>query len=98
LVTHQLPLRQTPDVIDAGLLRRVLGILDRAMREDSRIADPVVAVLGLNPHAGEYGHLGHEEIDTIIPVLEALRAEGMRLVGPLPADPAFLPCKLRGFD
>ena len=98
LATTHLPLRQVPDAIDAGLLRRVLGILDRAMREDFGIADPVVAVLGLNPHAGEDGHLGHEEIDTIIPVLEALRAEGMRLVGPLPADTAFLPGKLRGFD
>ncbi|UWX04351.1 4-hydroxythreonine-4-phosphate dehydrogenase PdxA [Pseudoxanthomonas sp. NC8] len=61
-------------------------------------AAPVVAVLGLNPHAGEDGHLGREEIDTIIPVLEALRGEGMQLVGPLPADTAFLPGKLRGFD
>src|SRR5690606_9382591 len=61
LATTHLPLRQVPDAIDAGLLRRVLGILDRAMREDFGIADPVVAVLGLNPHAGEDGHLGHEE-------------------------------------
>ena len=55
-------------------------------------------MLGLNPHAGESGHLGREEIEVIIPVLEALRAEGLDLPGPLPADTAFLPSKLRGFD
>ena len=53
------------------------------------IANPCIAVLGLNPHAGESGHLGREEIDTMIPVLDALRAEGMDLLGPLPADTAF---------
>ena len=57
-----------------------------------------VAVLGLNPHAGEDGHLGREELDTIIPVLERLREEGLRLEGPLPADTAFLPAKLARFD
>ena len=55
-------------------------------------------MLGLNPHAGEAGHLGSEEIETIIPVLDRLRAQGMHLVGPLPADTAFLPRKLAGFD
>ncbi len=98
LATTHLPLRQVAEAIDGRLLRQVLGILHRAMREDFGIADPVVAVLGLNPHAGEDGHLGREELDVMIPVLEALRAEGMRLVGPLPADTAFLPGKLRGFD
>jgi 4-hydroxythreonine-4-phosphate dehydrogenase len=55
-------------------------------------------VLGLNPHAGEDGHLGREELDVMIPLLERLRGEGLRLVGPLPADTAFLPQKLAGFD
>ena len=55
-------------------------------------------MLGLNPHAGEAGLLGDEEIETIEPVLAALRAEGMTLIGPLPADTAFLPQKLAGFD
>ena len=73
-------------------------IVDDALRGDFDIADPVIAVLGLNPHAGEEGHLGREEIDVIIPVIDRLRAEGMRLVGPLPADTAFLPSKLQGFD
>ena len=57
-----------------------------------------VAVLGLNPHAGEAGHLGREEIEVIEPALAALRGEGLQLLGPLPADTAFLPAKLRGFD
>ena len=98
LATTHLPLRQVADAIDGALLRRVLHTTYQALRTDFGIAAPVIAVLGLNPHAGEGGHLGREEIDTIIPVLEALRAEGMQLVGPLPADTAFLPARLRGFD
>ncbi|MFO7338999.1 MAG: 4-hydroxythreonine-4-phosphate dehydrogenase PdxA [Lysobacteraceae bacterium] len=98
LATTHLPLRAVPDAIDAGLLRRVLAITHRALRTDFGIADPVIAVLGLNPHAGEDGHLGREEIEVIGPVLEQLRGEGMRLAGPLPADTAFLPARLRGFD
>ena len=98
LATTHLPLREVADAIDAGLLRRVLGITHRALRTDFGIADPLIAVLGLNPHAGEGGHLGREEIDVIVPVLEELRGGGMRLAGPLPADTAFLPRKLAGFD
>ena len=98
LATTHLPLRQVADAIDAALLERVLRTTDAALRADFAIPDPVIAVLGLNPHAGEEGHLGREEIDTISPVLERLRGEGMRLIGPLPADTAFLPQKLAGFD
>ncbi len=98
LATTHLPLRQVADAIDAPLLRQVLRTTAAALRTDLGIAAPVIAVLGLNPHAGENGHLGHEEIDTIIPVLEELRSEGLSLIGPLPADTAFLPAKLRGFD
>ncbi len=98
LATTHLPLRQVADAIDGRLLERVLGILHAAMQRDFGIATPVIAVLGLNPHAGEDGHLGREELDVVIPVLERLRAGGMRLVGPLPADTAFLPGKLRGYD
>ena len=98
LATTHLPLREVADAIDGPLLERVLRTTHAALHTDFGIADPVVAVLGLNPHAGEGGHLGHEEIDTIVPVLERLRAEGMRLPGPLPADTAFLPQKLAGFD
>lgn len=98
LATVHLPLREVPDAITSAGLERTLRILDAALREDFGIADPVVAVLGLNPHAGEDGHLGREELDLIIPLLERLRGEGMRLQGPLPADTAFLPGKLAGFD
>lgn len=98
LATTHLPLREVADAIVPDALTRTLRIVDAALRADFGIAEPVIAVLGLNPHAGEAGHLGHEEIAVIEPVLAALRAEGMRLVGPLPADTAFLPAKLRGFD
>ena len=98
LATTHLPLREVADAITADGLARTLAILCASMRDDFGIADPVIAVLGLNPHAGEAGHLGREEIEVIEPVLERLRGEGMRLVGPLPADTAFLPAKLRGFD
>ena len=70
----------------------------RVLRHAFGIAEPTIAVLGLNLHAGEDGHLGHEERDVIAPALARLRGEGMRLVGPLPADTAFLPAKLAGFD
>jgi 4-hydroxythreonine-4-phosphate dehydrogenase len=98
LATTHLPLRKVADAIDAASLTRTLRILHAALVADFGLAAPVIAVLGLNPHAGEEGHLGSEEIEIISPVLERLRAEGLRLVGPLPADSAFLPGKLRGFD
>jgi 4-hydroxythreonine-4-phosphate dehydrogenase len=98
LATTHLPLRAVSDAITVDGLSRTLRILHRALREDFGIATPRVAVLGLNPHAGEAGHLGHEENEVIEPVLAALRNEGMQLLGPLPADTAFLPAKLREAD
>ena len=98
LVTTHLPLRDVPDAITAERLERILTITDRALRHDFGIASPRIAVLGLNPHAGEDGHLGREELDIIIPALEQLRARGLNLDGPLPADTAFLPDKLPQFD
>ncbi|GAB3104256.1 4-hydroxythreonine-4-phosphate dehydrogenase PdxA [Lysobacter terrae] len=98
LVTTHLPLRAVADAITPAVLERTLRITHAALHADFGLADPVIAVLGLNPHAGEGGHLGGEEIEIIEPVLAALRDEGMQLVGPLPADTAFLPGKLRGFD
>ena len=98
LATTHLPLRAVADAIDAPGLERTLRIVHAALRDQFGIPRPRIAVLGLNPHAGEGGHLGHEEIDIIAPVLEALRSEGLDLPGPLPADTAFLPAKLRGFD
>ena len=98
LATTHLPLRAVPDAISFDGITLTLRILQRALRENFGIAAPRIAVLGLNPHAGEQGYLGREEIDIIIPALDALRAEGMDLRGPLPADTAFLPAMLKECD
>ena len=98
LATTHLPLRDVADAITRESLERTLRITHAALKRDFGIADPAIAVLGLNPHAGEAGHLGREEIDIIEPLLAALRGEGMNLIGPLPADTAFLPQKLEHFD
>jgi 4-hydroxythreonine-4-phosphate dehydrogenase len=98
LATTHLPLSRVPGAITADLLERTLRIVARALGEDFGIARPRIAVLGLNPHAGEGGHMGREEIDTIIPLLERLRGEGMDLLGPLPADTAFVPAMRRHYD
>ena len=98
LATTHLPLRDVADAITADGLRHVIATTHTALHRDFGIAQPRIAVLGLNPHAGEDGHLGREELDLIIPLLEQLRSEGMNLIGPLPADTAFLPAKLAGFD
>ena len=98
LATTHLPLRAVADAISRDSLETTLRVLHASLRTDFGIAAPVVAVLGLNPHAGEDGVLGREEIETIGPVLAKLRAEGLDLRGPLPADTAFLPAKSRGFD
>jgi 4-hydroxythreonine-4-phosphate dehydrogenase len=98
LATTHLPLRAVADAIQPAMLERTLRILHDALRTSFGIQAPCIAVLGLNPHAGEDGHLGREELDVIGPVLEKMRAQGMHLRGPLPADTAFLPAKLREFD
>ncbi len=98
LVTTHMPLRDVPDAITREGLARTLRILDADLRTRFGIAQPRIAVLGLNPHAGEQGYLGREEIDTITPTLDALRGEGMQLLGPLPADTAFLPRHLAECD
>lgn len=98
LQTVHIPLREVADRITPQALVDTLRIVNRALRVQFAIREPVIAVLGLNPHAGEDGLLGHEERDILIPTLARLRGEGLHLVGPLPADTAFLPDKLRGFD
>ena len=98
LATTHLPLREVADAITPEVVERTLRITHAALRGDFGLTDPVIAVLGLNPHAGEAGHLGSEEIEIIEPVVASLRNEGMQIVGPLPADTAFLPAKLRSFD
>ncbi|AUU84054.1 4-hydroxythreonine-4-phosphate dehydrogenase PdxA [Leclercia sp. LSNIH6] len=91
LATTHLPIKAISDAITPDLLRDVITILHHDLRTKFGIADPHVLVCGLNPHAGEGGHMGMEEIDTIIPVLEEMRAKGMNLSGPLPADTLFQP-------
>lgn len=98
LVTTHLALREVADAITPARLERVLRILDSDLRTRFAIDRPSILVCGLNPHAGEGGHLGREEIDIIEPVLRALRAEGMRLEGPLPADTLFTEPFLRRAD
>jgi 4-hydroxythreonine-4-phosphate dehydrogenase len=91
LATTHLPLKNVPAAITRESLEQTLRILRGDMRFKYGIAEPRILVAGLNPHAGEGGYLGDEEITVIIPVLEKLRAEGMRLIGPLPADTMFTP-------
>ena len=98
LVTTHLPLRAVPDAITPEAVEGALRRLHVALRRDFGIDRPRIAVLGLNPHAGEDGVLGDEEQRVIGPVLERLRAEGMDLSGPLPADTAFLPQRLADTD
>lgn len=98
LVTTHLPLREVADAITDERLTRITRILHTDLREKFGIAAPRILVCGLNPHAGEGGHLGHEEIDVIEPVLNRLRAEGLDLIGPLPADTLFTPKHLEHCD
>lgn len=98
LATTHLPLRAVPDAITRDSLSAVIRILHADLTHKFGLPAPRILVAGLNPHAGEGGHMGREEIDVIEPVLTALRAEGMNLIGPLPADTLFNPDKLAGAD
>ncbi|NNM20235.1 MAG: 4-hydroxythreonine-4-phosphate dehydrogenase PdxA [Gammaproteobacteria bacterium] len=98
LATTHVPLAQVPAAITPRRLESVLRVLHRDLAGQFDIADPHILVCGLNPHAGESGELGHEEIETITPTLKNLRGEGMRLTGPLPADTLFLPRNLAEAD
>jgi 4-hydroxythreonine-4-phosphate dehydrogenase len=98
LVTTHLPLRAVPDAITAERLRAVLRVLAGDLRARFGLARPRILVAGLNPHAGESGHLGREEAVVIEPVVRELRAAGMRLEGPLPADTLFTPARLARAD
>ncbi len=98
LATTHLPLREVADAITGERLARVLRILVADLQRWYGIEAPRIAVCGLNPHAGEGGHLGREELEVIEPTLEALRGEGMRLDGPLPADTLFTPRHLEGVE
>ena len=98
LATTHVAVKDIVRHITAAGLEQTLRVLQRDLCARFGIAEPRVVVAGLNPHAGESGHLGREEIDIIAPLLERLRAEGMLLTGPLPADTLFNPERLRHFD
>ena len=91
LATTHLPLKDVAAAITEDELTQVTEILQRDMQNQFGIAEPRILVCGLNPHAGEGGHLGREEIEIIEPVLARLRQRGMNLIGPLPADTLFTP-------
>ncbi|SMC29567.1 4-hydroxythreonine-4-phosphate dehydrogenase [Andreprevotia lacus DSM 23236] len=98
LATTHLPLQEVSAALTADSLATTLAILHDDLRSKFGIDNPRILVAGLNPHAGESGHLGREEIDVIEPVLEKLRATGMQLTGPLPADTLFQPKYLQNAD
>ncbi|HIG40104.1 MAG: 4-hydroxythreonine-4-phosphate dehydrogenase PdxA [bacterium] len=98
LATTHLPLREVADAIQYDSLLTTLDILHRDLRNRFNIANPRIIVCGLNPHAGENGHLGHEELDIIIPALEDASKSGINVTGPIPADTAFTPASLRETD
>jgi len=96
LVTTHVPLRAVPDAITVERLSAVIRVLHHDLVHRFRIDQPQILVAGLNPHAGEGGHLGGEEIEVIAPAVQQLRAEGIDLVGPLPADTLFTERVLAG--
>jgi len=98
LVTTHLALADVPRAITQERLRSTLRIVNMDLERHFALAPPRIAVLGLNPHAGEGGHLGREEIEIIRPVIDELRAEGLCIEGPVPADTAFTPRFLQTAD
>lgn len=98
LVTTHLPLKDVAAAITPERLARVTRILHADLRDKFGIARPRILVCGLNPHAGEGGHMGREEIEVIEPTLDQLRREGLELIGPLPADTLFTPKHLEHCD
>lgn len=98
LATTHMPLSAVPAAITEQGISRVLTILNDELQRRFAIKNPVILVCGLNPHAGEDGHLGREELDIIIPALDKLRNQGLNLIGPLPADTLFTEHHLKDAD
>jgi 4-hydroxythreonine-4-phosphate dehydrogenase len=98
LATTHVPLNEVSKHISQEQLERIIRILHTELQTRFAINEPVISVCGLNPHAGESGHIGTEEIDSIVPALDNLRQQGIKLLGPLPADTAFTPRALEGVD
>lgn len=98
LATTHLPLAKVPQAINQALLIKKISILHTELIHKFAIPRPHIAVCGLNPHAGEQGHLGREEIDIITPAIETLQQDKMNVSGPYPADTLFTPQHLQGID
>jgi len=98
LATTHLPLSQVPQAITPELLKKIITILNQDLISKFGIAKPRIGVCGLNPHAGEQGHLGREEIEVIEPVLNELKKNGINVTGPFPADTIFTPKQLQLVD
>jgi 4-hydroxythreonine-4-phosphate dehydrogenase len=98
LVTTHLPLAAVPTAVTRQAVSETIEILAAALRRDFCIAAPRIAVCGLNPHAGEGGHLGREDIDVIAPAVDAARVAGHDVSGPIPADTVFVPDNARRYD
>lgn len=98
LATTHLPLAAVPKAITEPRLEHIIRILVDSLRDGFGISKPRILICGLNPHAGEGGHLGHEEQEVLIPLIGRLQAEGMDLQGPLPADTIFVPHRLEQAD
>jgi 4-hydroxythreonine-4-phosphate dehydrogenase len=98
LVTTHLPLSKVPAAINCDTIREVITIVHHDLQSKFGFSSPRILVCGLNPHAGEDGHLGREEIEVIAPCLDALRGQGMNISGPIPADTAFAPHMLEQAD
>lgn len=98
LATTHLPVAAVPAALTQEVLERALRILHTDLETRFGVSNPRILVAGLNPHAGEGGHMGREEIDVIEPVLKLLSSEGMQLIGPLPADTLFTPQHLANAD
>lgn len=98
LVTTHIPLAQVPAAITSTKLEHIVQILHDGLQRQFNIVHPQILVCGLNPHAGENGYLGREEIEVITPVLTKLREKGLNLIGPLPADTIFTTHHLKDAD
>ncbi len=98
LATTHLPLRSVSEALSSALLQEVMSVIDADLRKRFGLARPRILVCGLNPHAGESGHLGREEIEVIAPAVAAVRRDGINASGPVPADTAFTPRSLAGAD
>lgn len=98
LVTTHLPLRQVPDAITSELIIQVITQLHQSLEQDFGIKNPCIKVAGLNPHAGESGYLGREEIEVITPALSVLQNQGINVHGPIPSDTMFIKEQLKNCD